>query len=263
MKLHSHHVLPIAMAGFMLLLPGCSHHQSSPAATAAKPPVNYFHVDPATAGSITGSVHFAGHPPVQKLVDMSDDPACVSAHHGKQYADTIVVGHKGGLANVFIYVEKGLEGKQFEPPAAPVVIDQTGCWFVPRVLGMQTGQTLKVVNSDPLTHNIHPMARVNHEWNHSQGPGDPPMERTFTKPEVMIPIKCNIHSWMHAYLGVVDNPYFAVTDSSGNFTLSNLPPGTYTIAAWQEQLGTQRQTITVTPGGHADLHFTFKLQPKV
>lgn len=254
MKVPSRHFLLIAIVG--LLVSGCSRQQSMPAS--AKQPVSYFHVDPSTAGSIAGSVRFAGRPPALKLVDMSGDPACVSAHHGKQYDESVSIGPHAGLANVFVYVEKGLEGKQFEPPTSAVVINQTGCWFVPRVLGIQTGQPLEIVNSDPVTHNIHPMPRANHEWNHSQGPGDPPMQRRFTNPEIMIPIKCNIHSWMHAYLGVVDNPYFAVTDSAGNFSLNNLPAGTYTVAAWQEKLGTQQQTITIVPGAHASLRFTFK-----
>jgi hypothetical protein len=258
MKIQLRQVLLGAITGF--LLTGCSHQQSSSPAKpdSEKPAVSYFHADPATAGSISGSARFAGHPPARKPIDMSEDPACVNAHKGKPYDETLVVGPKGGLANAFVYIEKGLEGKQFEPPASPVVINQTGCWFLPRVVGIQTGQTLDVVNSDPVTHNIHPMAVVNREWNHSQGPGDAPLQRRFTKPEVMIPIKCNIHSWMHAYLGVVDNPYFAVTDSSGNFSLNNVPPGTYTIAVWQEKLGTQRQTITIPPGGHAGANFTFK-----
>jgi hypothetical protein len=259
MNIHMRRVPLFAIAGLPFLLVGCSHHQSPPeAAPTSELAVSYFHVDPATSGSVTGSVHFVGRQPARKLIDMSEDPACMSAHHGKPYDEEIALDPKGGLANVFIYIEKGLEGKRFETPSLPVVINQTGCWFVPRVLGIQTGQSLDVINSDPVTHNIHPMATVNREWNHSQGPGDSPLQRRFMKPEVMIPIKCNIHSWMHAYLGVVDNPYFTVTDGSGNFNLNNLLPGTYIIAAWQEKLGTQRQTITITPGEHAKLRFTFQ-----
>jgi hypothetical protein len=125
-------------------------------------------------------------------------------------------------------------------------------------LGIQVGQILKVVNSDPVTHNIHPMAEINRAWNHSQGAGDPPIERKFTKPEIMIPVKCNIHSWMHAFIGVVDNPYFAVSGDNGKFEIRNLPPGTYTLAVWQEKLGTQEQQITVPPSGNAEGNFTFK-----
>ena len=124
---------------------------------------------------------------------------------------------------------------KFLPTRSPSI--RSGCWFHPRVLGIQTGQILKVVNSDPVTHNIHPMAEINREWNHSQGAGDPPMARKFIKPEIMIPVKCNIHSWMHAFIGVLDHPYFAVSKDDGTFEIKNLPPGTYTIAVWQENLG--------------------------
>jgi hypothetical protein len=125
-------------------------------------------------------------------------------------------------------------------------------------MGIQTGQGLRVVNSDPVTHNIHPMARINREWNHSQGAGDPPLARKFTKPEIMVPIKCNIHSWMHAYLGVLDHPYFAVSQENGFFEIKNLPPGKYTIAVWQEKLGTQVQPLTVSPLGKVEVNFTFE-----
>jgi plastocyanin len=247
----------LAISGAMLA--GCSGSKpgSSGAATSAQPEIPYFHADAASAGSIDGTIRFAGAIPAPKLIDMSDDPACVEAHHGRAHDASIMVGPNKGLANVFLFVEKGLEGKRFEVPATPVVIDQTGCWFVPRVLGIEVGQVLRVVNSDPVTHNIHPMAMVNREWNHSQGPGDPPIDRRFVKPEIMIPVKCNIHSWMHAYIGVVSNPYFAVSDSTGSFKIPNLPPGTYTIAAWQEKLGMQRQTVAVGPSGAVHLHFVF------
>ena len=180
------------------------------------------------------------------------------AHHGKAYEESLVVGKRGALANVFVYIKSGLDGKIFPVPTEPVVIDQKGCWFHPRVMGIQVGQTLKVINSDPVTHNIHPMAQTNREWNHSQGADDPPIERKFLKPEVMIPVKCNIHSWMHAYIGVLDSPYFAVTGDDGNFTIKDLPPGSYTLGVWQEKLGAQEQQITVPPRGNTEANFTFK-----
>jgi plastocyanin len=223
-----------------------------------KPAPVYFHVDPASAGSIKGEVHFAGRRPVPAAIDMSGDPACVEAHHGKAHDESLVVGPKGELANAFIYIEKGLEGKTFEVPATPVVIDQKGCWFRPRILGIQTSQTFEVVNSDPVTHNIHPMAQMNREWNHSQGPGDPPLIRRFTKPEVMIPVKCNIHSWMHAFIGVLDHPYFAVSHEDGTFEISNLPAGTYTLAVWQEKLGTAEQQVTIAPHSEATVKLTMR-----
>jgi hypothetical protein len=242
------------------LIVGCSGKATTnqPASSASQPAPSFFKVDPSTAGSITGSIHFVGKKPARKLIDMSSDPACVEAHHGKAYDESLVVSSNGSLGNAFVYIEKGLEGKKFEVPSTPVTIDQRGCWFRPRVLGVQTGQVLQVVNSDPVTHNIHPMAEVNREWNHSQGPGDAPLSRKFLKPEIMIKVKCNIHSWMHAFIGVVEHPYFTVSKDDGSFEINNLPPGTYALAVWQENLGTQEQQVTVTPHSTAVTKFTFK-----
>jgi plastocyanin len=243
-----------------LLFTGCSH--PVPAANESAPPPSYFKVDPATAGSISGTIRFTGRKPPRKAIDMSGDPACMEAHHERVYDESLVANPNGTLANVFVYVKTGLEGKTFETPSTPVTIDQKGCWFSPRVMGIQIGQTLQVTNSDPVTHNIHPTAQVNREWNHSQGQGDAPLARKFLRPEIMIPVKCNIHSWMHAFIGVVDNPYFAVTGSDGSFEIRNLPPGEYTVAAWQEILGTQELKITVAPSGKTTAEFTFGKENK-
>ena len=248
-----------------LLFAGCGNPkkaesptiQNTPVAQKA-PAVSYFKVDPATAGSISGTIRFTGVRPRPKLVDMSEDPACVEAHHTKAYDESLVVSPSGKLANAFVYVKSGLNGKHFETPQTPVTIDQRGCWFRPRVIGIQVGQQLRVVNSDPVTHNIHPLAEINREWNHSQGPGDPPIARKFIKPEVMIPVKCNIHSWMHAFIGVVDSPYLAVSGDDGSFQIRNLPPGDYVLAAWQEKLGTQEQNVTVGSASEAKANFTFR-----
>lgn len=240
-----------------LLLAACS---APPAGKAPEKPAApaFFKVDAATAGSIAGSVKFSGRKPAAKPVDMSNDPACVGEHKGKVYDESEVVNPNGALANVFVYVKTGLEGKTFEVPDAPVTIDQKGCWFTPRVLGIQVGQKLSVINSDPVTHNIHPMARINREWNHSQGAGDEPLARKFLQPEVMIRVKCNIHSWMHAFIGVTANPYYAVTDAQGAFRIPNLPPGEYTLEAVHETLGVQDRKIVVTPKGAVTADFAFK-----
>jgi plastocyanin len=251
--------IPMHIAGPALLALALAACSPKPEAAQTQPPAPaYFHVDPATAATITGTIKFTGKKPARKPVDMSNDPACVEAHGGKAYDESEVVNPNGTLANVFVYVKTGLEGKTFEPPATPVTIDQKGCWFQPRVLGIQVGQKLDVTNSDPVTHNIHPMAELNREWNHSQGQGDPPLERKFLKPEVLIRVKCNIHSWMHALIGVTDNPYYAVTGADGSFTIANLPPGEYTIEAVHEKLGVQDQKITVPAKGAGVADFTFK-----
>jgi plastocyanin len=249
------------LLGWLFAIAGCSHKApttAQPDQKAQEAIVPAFHVDPATAGSISGEIRYTGKRPARKAIDMSNDPACVEAHHGKAVDESLVVSPNGSLANAFIYVKEGLQGKHFAAPSAPVVIDQNGCWFRPRIVGVQTGQVFEVINSDPVTHNIHPMAQVNREWNHSQGAGDPPMVRKFLKPEVMIRVKCNIHSWMHAFIGVVDNPYFTVSKEDGSYSIENLPPGTYTIGFWQEALGTQERQITVAPHSNTQVNLTFK-----
>jgi hypothetical protein len=238
----------------LCILSGCSR----PAPKEQIATAQFFKVDPATAGTLKGVVRFAGKRPVRAAVDMSGDPACVEAHHGKAADQSVVVNPNGTLANVFVYIKTGLEGKQFETPATPVALDQRGCWFQPRVIGIRTGQGLEVTNADPVTHSIHPLAQINREWNHSQGPGEAPLERKFLRPEVMIRVKCNIHSWMRAYIGVVDHPYFAVTGPDGSFEIHNVPPGEYVLEAWQETLGTQEQKVSVTPASRIDLSYTFK-----
>jgi plastocyanin len=246
------------LVGLLVILAGCSPSKPKPEPAdqhAQEPAVPVFHVAPATSGTI----RYTGKRPAKKPIDMSEDPACVEAHHGRAVDESLVVSPAGSLANAFVYVKGGLEGKRFETPSTPVVVDQNGCWFRPRVLGIQTNQLLQVTNSDPVTHNIHPMAEINREWNHSQGAGDAPLARKFTKPEVMIRVKCNIHSWMHAYIGVVDNPYFAVSKDDGSYSISNLPAGTYTLGIWQESLGTEEREVTVAPHANTLVNIAFKV----
>jgi plastocyanin len=245
-----------SLACAIAVLTGCSKTEQK-AETKPQPP-SYFKVDPSTAGAVTGAITYKGKRPPKKPIDMSEDPACIEAHHGKAYDESLVASANGALANVFVYIKSGLEGKTFETPSAPVVIDQQGCWFRPRVMGIQTGQTLRVTNSDPVTHNIHPLAQINREWNHSQGQGDPPLNRRFIKPEVMIRIKCNIHSWMRAYIGVLAHPYFGVTGADGSFEIRNLPPGDYVLEAWHESLGVQDQPVKITPSGKVEVNFKFQ-----
>jgi len=230
---------------------------------AAKAPTggaaSYTKVDPATAAKVKGKVLFAGPKPAQRVIDMSsEETECRRSHKGPVYSEEVVLNGDGTLANVFVYVSAGLEGKQFEPPKTPVRLNQTGCMFRPHVVGVMTGQPIVVANSDPVTHNVHPMPEKNREWNQGQPPGAPEIERTFRFEEVMIPVKCNVHSWMKSYIGVVAHPFFAVTGETGTFELAGLPPGTYTVTAWHEKYGTQTAQVTLAASGAGTAEFTFK-----
>lgn len=213
---------------------------------------------PADSGSsIAGEVKFAGVPPKPARIDMSQDPLCSKGRTGPAYTEDFVVGSSGGLENVVVYVSEGLTQHDFQPPQQSVVLEQKGCQYRPHVLALQAGQKLEIVNSDETTHNIHPSPNNNREWNMTQ-PHGTPLEHSFAREEVAIPVKCNVHPWMKGYIAVLKNPYFAVTDKAGHFEIKNLPPGTYTIAAWQEKLGTQTQKVTVEPQKATTLDFTFK-----
>jgi hypothetical protein len=213
-------------------------------------------IDPATAATVTGTVNFTGPAPAAQKIDMSMDPSCSAKD--TVYAPIEVVN--GRLANAFVYIKSGLPEAQYDPPATEATIDQNGCRYHPHVLGIMTGQRLKILNGDPTTHNIHPMPQVkgNREWNQSQGPhADPIIKTSFTAQEVMIPIKCNQHPWMKMYLNVMSHPYFAVTDADGKFTIPNLPPGTYSLAVVHEKLGEQTLQISVGPKQDKHADFTY------
>ncbi len=241
----------------LAVLSGCGERKQAAKVPEKKAP-EYFRVDPATAGLVTGKATFQGKIPRRERIDLDEDEQCVKLNPRGMYDASIVVNKDRTLSNVFVYVKAGLEGKTFPPPDGPVVLDQRGCQFAPRVWATRTGQMFQVTNSDPVTHNVHPIARNNREWNQSQGPGDPPLERKFVWPEVMIRIKCNVHSWMRSWAAVMEHPYYAVTGADGSFTIPNLPPGEYTLEAWQEKLGTQEQKIRVEPSGKVEIGFAFE-----
>lgn len=246
-----------AGAGLMVLLVGCEGNPPAEKKLEIKPVV-YFKADPATAGKVSGKVAFTGRKPRLQKIRMEAEEDCMKAYKTPPVDPSVVVNANGTLRNVFVYVKAGLEGKTFEPVTAAAVFDQKGCMFAPRVFGMQTGQPLSVTNSDPVTHNVHPVAEKNRAWNQGQPPGSPPIERKFSLPEIMIPVKCNVHAWMRAYIGVMPHPYFASTSDEGTFELNNVPPGDYVIEAWHEKYPPQEQKITVSPSGAVTADFTFK-----
>jgi hypothetical protein len=235
---------------------GGSHPGGEAASTT--PPPNVSPVDPATAGRIAGRVTFEGPAPAPTPIRMDSDRNC--AAHGEGATDeAVVVGADGSLQNVFVYVKDGLGSLRFPVPSEPVILDQKGCRYVPHVLGTRVGQPLEVRNSDPTLHNVHAVAEANQEFNTGQPIQGMKHLHTFSTREVMVPFKCDVHGWMRAYIGVLDHPYFAVTGADGTFSLDGLPPGTYTVEAWHEKLGTQTQTVTIGAKETKDaVAFSFK-----
>jgi hypothetical protein len=212
--------------------------------------------DAPQGGAVTGSVKFTGAKPAMPAIDMSDEAKCKAKYPATPHEEMVVVNPNGTLANVFVYVKAGLPAGYTAPkPAGPVVLDQNGCRYHPHVFGMLVGQTLQIKNSDGILHNIKAKGVKNRPFNISQ-PSVMTSEKTFTAPEVMVPLECNVHGWMHAWAGVLPHPFFAVTGADGSFSIKGLPPGTYTIEAWHEKYGTQTATVTVTAAG-AKQDFTF------
>lgn len=212
-------------------------------------------VDAATAATITGKVTFEGTPPQSAAVSMASDPACGSA---PAPPESVVVDN-GGLQNVFVYIKDPLGSQYaFDTPTEPVKLDQKGCRYVPHVVGLRVAQPLEVVNSDSTLHNVHGMPEANREFNRGQPMAGMKDLATFTTPEVLIRFKCDVHPWMHAYVGVVDHPYFAVSGGGGKFELKTIPPGTYTIEAVHEKLGRQTQTVTLGDKDSKEITFTFR-----
>ena len=210
-------------------------------------------IDPATVATVDGTVKFDGTAPKPSKIDMSQDPAC----KGTNEAENIVVSG-GDLANVFVYVKDGLGSRTFDVPKDAVVLDQSGCKYHPHVLGVMAGQTVDIKNDDMTTHNIHPTPKDNREWNESQPPSSPAIEKNFAREEIMLPVKCNQHPWMKMYINVVKTPLFAVTDKSGKYEIKGLPPGDYTIAFVHEKLGEQDQKVTVGPKETKTVDQSFK-----
>src|SRR6266436_10415 len=240
----------------LVLLAGCGKKEEQPAATpaasapAAAPATP---IDPATAASISGTVKFEGEAPKAAKIDMSQDPAC----KGTNVAENVMAGG-GHLAISFVYFREGLGNRTFDIPKEAITLDQSGCKYHPHVLGVMAGQTIKIVNSDPTTHNIHPTPKDNREWNESQPPQSAALEKTFAREEIMLPVKCNQHPWMKMYVNVVKTPFYAVTGPDGKFEIKGLPPGDYTLAFVQEKMGTQEQKVTLAAKDSKTVDATFK-----
>jgi plastocyanin len=198
------------------------------------------------ASSITGTVTFAGKAPNLKPLSMDADPACAKKHSGPVPNEMLVLGSGNTMGNIMVWVSKGLPaGKTWPAPKTPVVLDQKGCIYVPHVMGIMVGQPYRILNSDGVLHNVHALPKINKGFNRAMPPTLKEASASFDKPEDIFQIKCDVHPWMNAYVGVFTHPFFSVTGKEGKFNISGLDAGTYTITAWHERLGTQTATVTV------------------
>jgi plastocyanin len=243
---------PVVLAAAVFA--ACSNSPTPPAAadpTAAP--------DPTTVGTVSGRIVVDGSVPPAEMIRLDADPKCAAtADDGQRPAEDVVMGAGNTLRNVFIYVKDGLPPRMYPVPTTPVVLDQQQCRYVPRVLGLQVGQQLTIRNSDALLHNVRSEGAINEPFDIGTPIQGMEVQRTFATREVMVPFKCNVHAWMHAYVGVLEHPFFAVSDETGRFSIGQLPPGTYTLEIWHERFGTQTQEVTVTAQETTDLTFSYE-----
>jgi len=210
---------------------------------------------------LTGKVTLNGPALKPKPLDLSKEPACAQMHAAAPlFPESLVLGPGNSVRNVVVYISAGAPYPG-PVPATPVMFDQQGCQYTTHVLALRAGQEVKISNSDPLSHNIHPLAKINREWNKIQPARTPPFAYAYENEE-FISVKCNLHPWMQGYFAILRTPYFAVTGDDGSFVLADLPPGRYTITAWHETLGTQSQEIEIRSTGEPQtLNFTFTAKP--
>jgi plastocyanin len=211
---------------------------------------------PGAPGIIRGHVTFMGTPPGNAVIRMGMDPKCADLNAGKQVLqESALVAADGSVANAFVALDGAFPATPV--PSEPVVIDQRGCVYGPRVVGVRVGQPLRIVNDDDLLHNVHASSAGGNSFNVAQPAKGASYEFTPKQDERMVKIGCDIHRWMTAWVGVVSHPYFAVSATDGTFEIANVPPGTYTIRGWHETFGETKQDVIVPPGGTTTVEFTF------
>jgi len=211
-------------------------------------------------GSITGTITFEGKAPKMKPLRLDADPICVVNNEIAPKKEWLILDENKGVKNVLVFVTEGLN-IDYSPPEEPVVIDQKGCIYSPHVVGIMAGQQLDILNNDGTLHNIHALPKVNKEFNKAQPRSKKKLSVKFEKPEAPFKVKCDVHPWMGAYIGVFDHPCFAVSGDDGTYIISDLKPGEYVIEAWHEKLGSQTANVTVSDSA-AHQNFTFKKPSK-
>ena len=212
------------------------------------------------AGTVTGSVKFEGTAPKLRPLKMEADPGCAKKHSGPVAPELLVLGDGNAMANIFVRVTE-VPGNH-ATPSEPVVMNQEGCQYIPHVMGVMVGQKFLVRNSDGLLHNVHSLAKVNQAFNRAMPGAVKEVDFTFDKEELMFKIKCDVHPWMGAYVGVMTHPFFDVTGKDGKFEIKGVPAGTYEIEAWHEKLGTKTASVTVGDNDTQTVDFSMTVPKK-
>ena len=250
-----------------MLVVGCSGgsdsdgtSETTPAAPSESPAAPApTQAEPAVGGSatLTGTIVYEGAVPKLPTLRMDADPGCAKKHGEPVKSESLVLGEGNTLANVFVWVKGGVPQGAWPVPSEPIVLNQQGCQYKPHVLGLMVGQPLKVLNSDELLHNIHSLPKLNSSFNRAMPATVTEAEYSFTKEEVLFKIKCDVHPWMNAWLGVVSHPFFAVSGTDGKFAIEGLPAGTYEIEAWHEKMDARTASVTLGDGEAGMVDFSF------
>lgn len=241
----------LALAALLAVsLFGCGSDDGPPARTPTP-------LDESTTGTITGGVRFAGAVPAMSEISFGSFLECATAHDGPVFTNDALV-RDGKVQNAFVYIKDGLGDRVFAVPEAPVEIDQRGCVYEPRVVGVQVGQPIVYLNSDPMLHNVHGKPTESRGWNFALSRQGTQRTMRIDHAEVAVSVRCDLHPWMQGWVAVVDHPYFAVTGTDGAFTLAKVPPGTYVVAAWHERFGTVERTVELEPQGNVSVDLTLE-----
>ena len=243
--------MKLCLSCFLLIFLGC---QPSPSTPTNQP---HLKINLSTMGTLRGTVLFQGTPPAPTKIPLASFSQCANPKD----RDEDVLIQDGKVQNAFVYIKEGLEGYEFPKAETDVVLDQSGCLYYPRVVGIQTGQTVVIKNSDPFLHNVRGLPKRSHSFNVAMIKGAGEVRRVFDEPEIMVPIRCDVHPWMRAYVGVLNHPYFSVTGPDGSFELKNIPAGNYTLEVWHERLGRKTEKVTVEEKKTSDVNFLLTPSP--